>query len=93
MDYVFVKQSHRASNPQLADYLNLSKYLRMMLEQHGLEHDPLAPFDIQPNYHCFKIIDKGKAMLFCLNNGDQIFKPEKTKNNLLTFGNHNPTGI
>jgi hypothetical protein len=32
-------------------------------------------------------------MLFCLNNGDQIIKPEKTTNDLLTFSNHNPTGI
>jgi hypothetical protein len=75
MDYVYVKHSHRASNPQLLDYMNLSKYLRMMLEQHGLAHDPLAPFDIPSNCNCFKVADKGKAMLFCLNNGDQIIKP------------------
>jgi hypothetical protein len=82
MDYVYVKQAHRASNPQLLDYMNLSKYLRMMLDMHGLAHDPLAPLDIPLNYHCFKVIDKGKAMLFCLVNGDQILKPEiNSKNN------------
>lgn len=82
-DYVYVKNSHRASNPQFIDYMNLSKYFRMMLDSHGLEHDPLAPFEVPSTYSCFRVIGKGRAMLFCLNNGDQIIKPEKTKNNLL----------
>jgi hypothetical protein len=75
MDYVFVKQTHRALNPQSPDYMNLSKYLRMMCDIHGLSHDPLAPFDVPSTHHCFRIIDKGKAMVFCLKNGEQILKP------------------
>jgi hypothetical protein len=84
-DYVYVKKSHRVLNPQLVDYMNLSRYLRMMCDLHGLYHDPLAPFEISSIYNCFRVIDKGKAMLFCLNNGDQIIKPEKTTNDLLNF--------
>jgi len=91
--YIYVKKTHRNFDPQLVDYMNFSKYLRMMNDLHGLTHDPLAPFDIPSEYSCFRVIEKGKAMLFCLNHSDQIVKPEKTKNNLLNFGNHNPTGI
>lgn len=92
-DYVYVKKSHRVLNPQLVDYMNLSRYFRMMWDLHGLAHDPLAPFEVPSIYSCFRVIDKGRALVFCLNNGDQIIKPEKTKNDLLTFSNHNPTGI
>lgn len=84
-DYVYVKTSHRNSNPAYPNYMILSKYLRMMYDKHGLDHDPLAPFEIPSMYNCFRVIDKGRAMLFCLNNGEQILKPEKTKNDLLKF--------
>ena len=87
-DYVYVKKSHRLSNPQSPDYINQSKYFRMMMDVHGLQHDPMAPFDVPSLYNCFFIANKGKSMIFCLNNGDVIAKPEKTKNDLLTFGNH-----
>ena len=75
MDYIYVKQTYRPSNPKLANYMIISKFLKMMLDMHGLAHDSLAPFNIPSNYLCFKVIDKNKAMLFCLNNGDQILKP------------------
>jgi len=75
-DYVYIKTTHRVLNPQLADYMNLSRYLRMMWDRHGLAHDPLAPFKIPSKYNCFRVIDRGKAMLFCLNNGDYVIKPE-----------------
>lgn len=84
-DYVYVSNRHRVWNPQLADYMILSKYLRMMWDRHGLSHDPLAPFIVPAGYSCYRVIDKGKAMLFCLNNGDQIIKPEKTTNDFLEF--------
>jgi hypothetical protein len=76
MDYVYVKSSHRIFDPQNVNYMNMSKYLRMMLETNGLEYDPMAPFIVPSNYSPFRIIDKGKAMLFCLNNGEWISKPE-----------------
>ena len=80
MDYVCVKKTHRVLNPQLANYMIMSKYLKMMCDDHGLEHDPLAPFEVSSKYDYFKVINKGKAMIFCLNNGDQIIKPEIFKN-------------
>ncbi len=76
MDFVYVKCSHRIFDPQNKNYMNMSKYLRMMLETNGLEYDPMAPFSVPSSYSPFRIIDKGKAMLFCLNNGEYISKPE-----------------
>jgi hypothetical protein len=92
-DYVYVSNRHRVFNPKASDYIILSKYIRMMHDLHGLEYDSLAPFDVLAGYSCFKVIDKGKSLLFCLNNSEHIVKPEKIKNNLLAFSNHNPTGI
>ena len=84
-DYIYVINRHRVFNPQSADYMNLSKYLRMMCDLHGLDHDPIAPFTIPSGYSCYRVVDKGKAILFCINNGDQIIKPEKTTNDFLNF--------
>jgi hypothetical protein len=56
--------------------MNLSRYLRMMWDVNGLAHDPLAPFKNPSNVTCFRVIDKCKAMIFCLNNGAYISKPE-----------------
>lgn len=76
VDYVFVAKNHRSSDPRSVDYMILSKYLRMMSNLNGLEHDPLAPFHVPSTVNSFKVIDKNKAMIFCLENGTHIFKPE-----------------
>ena len=89
-EYVFISKNHRQHNTFAPDYLTFSKYLVMMYDTHGLMHESLAPYKIPYNYSCFKVIDKGKAFLFCLTNGDKILKPEQSNK---IFGNHNPTGI
>ena len=75
-DYIYVDKKHRVLDPRSSDYMNQSRYFRMMLDEHGLVHDPLAPFKIPSNVSCFKVIDKGKAMMFCLNYSSVIIKPE-----------------
>lgn len=89
-DYIFINKNHRQQNKLSSDYLTFSEYLVVMYDAHGLMHDALAPFKIPYSHTCFKVIDKGKAFLFCLNNGEFLVKPEQSNKN---FGNHNPTGI
>lgn len=80
-EYIFVHKNHRPQNTLSSEYLTFSKYLVMMYDQHGLMHDPLAPYKVPFSHTCFKVIDKGKAFLFCLTNGDLIFKPEQSNKN------------
>ena len=75
-DYIYVNKNHRPSDPRSNDYMIFSKYLRMMWDINGLAHDPLAPLVVPYNVNCFRVIDKNKAMLFCLNNGTYISKPD-----------------
>jgi len=75
-DYVYVNKNHRSSDPRSNDYMIVSKYYRMMEDLNGLSYDQLAPFHIPSTVNCFRVIDKHKAMIFCLNNGIHISKPE-----------------
>jgi hypothetical protein len=76
VDYVYVNKNHRVLDPRSLDYMNQSRYFRMMADVNGLVHDPLVPFVVPSNVSCFRVIDKGKAMLFCLNYSSVITKPE-----------------
>lgn len=77
MDYIYIKKSHRETNISSVNYTRLTKYIITMEEENGLLYDPLAPFKIPREYHCFKVIDKAKAMLFCFKDSDFILKPDK----------------
>ena len=80
-DYVFVNKNHRDNKLNSPHYLTFSKYLVKMYHDNGLMHDPLGPYKIPFSHTCFKVIDKGKAFIFCLNNGEQILKPEQSNKN------------
>jgi hypothetical protein len=75
-DWIFVKNSHRISDPRSKDYLSFSQYFEMMRENHGLLMDSLCPFQKKENVRSFRVEDKGKAMMFALNNSEHIIKPE-----------------
>jgi hypothetical protein len=38
--------------------------------------DSLCPFQKKENVRSFRVEDKGKAMMFALNNSEHIIKPE-----------------
>ena len=75
-DWIFVKTSHRISDPKSKDYLSFSEYVEMMQNNHGLILDSLCPFDKKEKVRSFRVQDKGKAMMFALNNSECIIKPE-----------------
>ena len=76
-EYVYVSKTYRNKDISSKEYARLSDYLRTMWDDHGLAHDPLAPFIIPREYHCFRVIDKAKAFTFCMKNGEHIRKPDK----------------
>jgi hypothetical protein len=75
-DWIFVKTSHRVSDPKSKDYLSFSEYVEMMKINHGLILDSLCPFEKKEKVRSFRVDDKGKAMMFALNNPEYIIKPE-----------------
>lgn len=75
-DWIFVKNSHRVSYPKLENYLTFTEYVEMMRTKHGLIFDSLCPFEKKENVKSFRVEDKGKAMMFALNNSEYIIKPE-----------------
>lgn len=75
-DWIFIKNSHRISDPRSKDYLSLSDYITKMREEHGLVLDPLCPFSKKDKVKSFKVEDKGKAMMFALNYSEYVVKPE-----------------
>lgn len=75
-DWIFVKASHRVSHPKSEGYLSFSEYIENMRNLHGLISDPLCPFEKKENVRSFRVEDKGKAMMFALNNSEFIIKPE-----------------
>jgi hypothetical protein len=75
-DWIFVKNSHRVSDPRSTDYLSYTLYIERMIDMHGLILDPLCPFEKKENVRSFRVEDKGKAMMFALNNSEYIIKPE-----------------
>jgi hypothetical protein len=76
-EYLYVKKTHRNIDTSSKDYLPLYKYLNIMEGDHGLFHDPLAPFKIPIEYHCFRVMDKVKAFVFSMKYGSFIEKPDK----------------
>ena len=75
-DWIFVKTTHRVSDPRSKEYLSFSQYIENMQSTHGLISDPLCPFEKKENVRSFRVEDKGKAMMFALNNSEYIIKPE-----------------
>ena len=75
-DWIFVKNSHRVADPRAKDYLSLSDYIEKMKNDHGLALDPLCPFVKKEKVKSFRVIDKGKAMMFAINFSEYIIKPE-----------------
>jgi len=75
-DWIFVKTTHRESDPKSKEYLSFSEYIERMRNLHGLISDPLCPFEKKENVRSFRVEDKGKAMMFALNNSEFIIKPE-----------------
>lgn len=76
-DYVYVKKTYRNQDIHSKEYVKLSAYLKFMLDANGLNYNPFAPFKIPTDYHCFNVVDKGKALCFCIKNGNFILKPDK----------------
>lgn len=75
-DWIFVKNSHRVSDPISKDYLSFSEYVEMMKDTHGLIFDSFSPFTTKEKVRSFRVEDKGKAMMFAINNSEYIIKPE-----------------
>lgn len=75
-DWIFIKNSHRVSDTKSKDYLSFSEYVEMMRSKHGLLLDSLCPFEKKEKVRSFRVEDKGKAMMFALNNSEHIIKPE-----------------
>jgi hypothetical protein len=75
-DWIFVKNSHRVSDPKSKDYLSYSEYIERMKNDHGLILDPLCPFNKKDKVRSFRVENKGKAMMFALNNSEFVVKPE-----------------
>lgn len=75
-DWIFVKNTHRISDPKSKDYLSYSVYIEKMKNDHGLVLDPVCPFDKKDKVRSFKVEDKGKAMMFVLSNSEYVIKPE-----------------
>ena len=75
-DWIFVKNSHRVSDPRSKEYLSFSKYVEKMRSEHGLILDTFCPFEKKEKVKSFKVEDKGKAMMFAINYSEFVIKPE-----------------
>lgn len=77
-DFVLVKKTHRQTYPKMSGYMKMQDYLDLMKEKNGLEYCPSGEFKIDLLYNLFRVINKNKAMMFCIQNGDVISKPQKS---------------
>ena len=77
MNYVFVKKDHRVRDTKSKNYMSSEEYYHMMIQENGLQYDPLCPFK-KPSEEvsAFKIVERGAAMVFALKNPDFVEKPE-----------------
>jgi len=79
-NYIFIKKSHRASNPKNKDYESFEKYKKKMLEDHGLAYEPLSPFKkVNEKVSIFRVEDASKAMSFVFLFSEHIEKPEERR--------------
>lgn len=76
--YIFIKKTHRVSNPRDNSYENWSKYVERMGIIHGLVYDPLCPFDKEnEKISSFRVDDVGKALSFVFVYSEFVEKPDK----------------
>jgi hypothetical protein len=72
-----VKKTHRSSNPKNNDYESLTKYLKRMKDNHGLEYAPFGSFQKDAEtVSTFRVADIGKAMNFVFIFSEYVEKPE-----------------